>query len=103
MRAAALDRHLGQSGALPLAASGAGGAELTESLPLLEVGGSVEEHLVGVGQGDGHNPAARGGGPEDVRVTEVQEVEIENGVRGVLGPGAAAVVAVGKVLSLEGL
>jgi len=34
---------------------------------------------------------------------EVREVEIEHGVGGVLGPGAAAVVAVGEVLRLEGL
>ena len=66
-----------------------------------KVGGSVEEDFVFVGEGDGHDPAAAGGVPEDVGVAEVRHFQVEDGICGEFGPGAAPVVAPGEVLGLQ--
>src|SRR5215472_8926774 len=39
--------------------------------------------------------------PEDFRIAKVGHVQIEDGILGILGPGAAAIVTIRQVLSLE--
>src|ERR1019366_81227 len=81
----------------------AGPNSLSRSHRFSQVSGAVELHLVLVGECNRHDPPASGGGPEDVRVAEVRHIQVEDGIGGVLGPSAAAVVAVGQVLGLERL
>ena len=88
-------------GAFPDAAGGAGGAEVAQVAPRLQVVRGVKLDAVQFRQHDGHQPEPAGRIPLDLRVAEFGHAEIEHGIARVLRPRAAAVRAVRDVLVLQ--
>ena len=98
----ALHFQLEQVGAFPLPANGIRGTEVAQMSPVLQVRGLVEQHSVLLRLDGGHHPigAGRAGVAEDLRVSEVRRVAVEDGVARVLRPGLPGVEAVGQRLGL---
>ena len=95
----AFDGQFDEVGTLPHAAVRALVApEGAFFLPLTEIGGRVDFHLLSHGQY--HAPMPGGSVPEDLGVAEVGAVGGDDGVAGILGEGAPAVGAVCHALRL---
>src|ERR1039458_3964634 len=69
---------------------------------MLQIGRSVETNFVIVRERDSHHPPLSAIGPQYFGIAKIRHVKIEDRILSILGPSASAIVAVGKVLSLEG-
>ena len=94
-------RYLDEVGALVLQAQQTSVGEIASERPVARVGRGVEGHDVVLRESDGHDPAGRGGVPEDFRVAEVGVFDIQDGVGGVFGEGVAIVGAICEGLLLH--
>ena len=86
---------------LPDPGRGAGRAEIAQVRPVPQVRRPIDAHLASLRPRHDHDPAPARFVPEDFGVAEVLLADVEHGIAGVSGPGAAAIQAEGQALGLQ--